>query len=114
MPPPDAAAGGRIDWLASYPKSGNTWMRLLLANYFAEAEDPHDINAPGVTRGVAGSRRLFDNALGIASNDLLPEEISALRPAAYRVIAEWSKSRLWLKVHDMQALSPDGGWLFPP
>ena len=24
----------RIIWLASYPKSGNTWLRTVLANYF--------------------------------------------------------------------------------
>jgi hypothetical protein len=24
---------GNIYWLASYPKSGNTWMRILLTNY---------------------------------------------------------------------------------
>tara|TARA_B100000427_G_C15020810_1_gene382501 strand:- start:17 stop:196 length:180 start_codon:yes stop_codon:yes gene_type:complete len=25
-----------ILWLASYPKSGNTWVRALLANYFSD------------------------------------------------------------------------------
>lgn len=29
-----------IVWLASYPKSGNTWVRLLLANYLARRDDP--------------------------------------------------------------------------
>ena len=24
----------KIVWIASYPKSGNTWMRYLLGNYF--------------------------------------------------------------------------------
>ena len=24
----------KIIWISSYPKSGNTWMRYLLANYF--------------------------------------------------------------------------------
>lgn len=31
-----------IFWLASYPKSGNTWLRLLLANWFAD--EPIGIN----------------------------------------------------------------------
>ena len=32
----------RIIWLASFPKSGNTWLRLLLANYFMpEGEEIH-------------------------------------------------------------------------
>lgn len=87
---------------------------MLLANYFSEADDPHDINAPGVTRGVAGSRWLFDNALGIPSDDLLPDEARALRPAAYRIVAERSATRFWLKAHDMQARLAGGDWLFPP
>lgn len=33
-----------IVWLASYPKSGNTWMRIFLANYLANTEKPLSIN----------------------------------------------------------------------
>lgn len=33
-----------IVWLASYPKSGNTWMRVFLANYLANADTPLSIN----------------------------------------------------------------------
>ena len=29
-----------IVWLASYPKSGNTWFRMFLANYEQNAEKP--------------------------------------------------------------------------
>lgn len=31
-------------WLASYPRSGNTFTRILLANYFAGGQDGYDIN----------------------------------------------------------------------
>ncbi|WCM28758.1 sulfotransferase domain-containing protein [Sphingomonas sp. QA11] len=106
--------GGRIDWLASYPKSGNTWLRLLLANYFSETDDPHDINAPGVTRGVARSRWLFDNFLGLSSSDLLPHEALALQPQVYHVMARRNAAPVWLKVHDRQQRLEDGSWLFPP
>ena len=33
-----------IVWLASYPKSGNTWMRALLTNYWRDGAAPADIN----------------------------------------------------------------------
>jgi hypothetical protein len=32
-------------WLASYPRSGNTFARILLANYFLAGEEAYDINA---------------------------------------------------------------------
>jgi len=31
-------------WLASFPRSGNTFTRILLANYFASDGEPYDIN----------------------------------------------------------------------
>lgn len=33
-----------IVWLASYPKSGNTWVRVFLANYLLNAEKPVPLN----------------------------------------------------------------------
>ncbi|MEM9499728.1 MAG: sulfotransferase, partial [Pseudomonadota bacterium] len=33
-----------IVWLASYPKSGNTWTRIFLANYLFNAPSPLNIN----------------------------------------------------------------------
>ena len=33
-----------IVWLASYPKSGNTWTRIFLANYLMNADQPVPIN----------------------------------------------------------------------
>ena len=37
-----------IVWLASYPKSGNTWFRAFLANLLHGGEQPVDINQFGV------------------------------------------------------------------
>ncbi len=36
---------GKIVWLASYPKSGNTWVRAFLHNYILQPETPHSINS---------------------------------------------------------------------
>ncbi len=33
-----------IVWLASYPKSGNTWLRVFLTNYLLNAKEPVPIN----------------------------------------------------------------------
>jgi len=33
-----------IVWLASYPKSGNTWARIFLANYFADRDKALSVN----------------------------------------------------------------------
>ena len=36
---------GKLVWLASYPKSGNTWVRAFLHNYIRDTETPHSINS---------------------------------------------------------------------
>lgn len=36
--------GKSIVWLASYPKSGNTWLRIFLANYLLDRKEPMPIN----------------------------------------------------------------------
>lgn len=103
-----------IDWLASYPKSGNTWMRLLLANYFSEVDQPHDINQPGVTNGIASLRWRFDEMMGLASSDLTDDEIDRLLPRMFETMVARNPAPQWIKVHDAQRRLPDGAWLFPP
>ncbi len=36
---------GGLVWLASYPKSGNTWLRAFLHNLLRDEDEPVDINA---------------------------------------------------------------------
>jgi len=104
----------RIDWLASYPKSGNTWMRMLLANYFSEKDAPHDINGPGVVNRMVASRAMFDEVTGIASADLTPEEADSLMPVMLGLLVAEAKEPIWLKVHDALWRLPDGRWRLPP
>ncbi|MFN4095691.1 MAG: sulfotransferase domain-containing protein [Sphingomonas sp.] len=72
-------------WLASYPKSGNTWLRLLLANL--RAERPADINRLPTEPALASARAPFDRVTLLASGLLTPDECDLLRPAAYRAMA---------------------------
>lgn len=103
-----------IDWLASYPKSGNTWMRMLLANYFNESDQPHDINATGVTSGIASARMRFEEILGLDSTVLTEDEVARLRPHALAALLELDPGPHWIKAHDAQMQLPQGDWLFPP
>ena len=60
---------GSIFWLASYPKSGNTWMRILLTNYMRNADEPADINR--LDGGpIASARQVFDDNVGVEASVL--------------------------------------------
>ena len=101
-----------IIWLASYPKSGNTWFRTFLANLRAEDEDPADINELR-TGTIASARAPFDIHTGLEASDLTPEEIDAMRPGVYRRMAETAERTGHHKVHDAYTLNGDGEPLFP-
>ena len=42
---------GKIIWLASYPKSGNTWLRAFLHNLLRDPPTGYDINSMPSRRG---------------------------------------------------------------
>jgi aryl sulfotransferase len=100
-----------IFWLASYPKSGNTWLRAFIATLlFGE---PADINKLGFLGGMASDRFDFDEALGIAAADLTLDQQTNLRPRAYEIWAAEAKRPLYCKAHDCYHATPAGEPLFP-
>ncbi len=108
----DESGPGRIIWLASYPKSGNTWLRALLTNYITPADSPADINELAGTP-IASSRALFDDEAGVTASDLTAEEIARYRPGVYRAVSAASCGRVFMKAHDAFTVGPAGP-LFPP
>ena len=94
-----SAIMSNIIWLASYPKSGNTWMRTLLANYLGDSDEPAHINQLG-GGPIASARQVFDDRVGIEASDLTPEEIDRLRPLVYEHVSAEAKETVFLKVHD--------------
>jgi hypothetical protein len=97
---------GGIYWLASYPKSGNTWLRTVLMNFRANAEQPVDIN--GLSTGRIASNRIWvDDVCGFDTSDLRQEEIENLRPEIYR----WTSAETetgFHKVHDAYRITASG------
>ncbi len=96
-----------ILWLASYPKSGNTWMRILLTNYLRDADEPADINQLD-TGLIASARQAFDENVGVEASDLTAEEIERYRPFVYEHISESSDQTRYLKVHDAFTYTDEG------
>jgi hypothetical protein len=74
-------------WLASYPKSGNTWFRILLANLWSKRDTPADINLIESTDSIASARNPFDQQTLIDSSLMTNDEIDRLRPATYAYAA---------------------------
>lgn len=76
-----------ILWLASFPKSGNTWLRAFLANLLSNAREPVDINAlPQFGWGDAKAE-LYETAAGRPIVEMTDEELHLLRPRVHRMMA---------------------------
>ena len=75
----------KIIWVASYPKSGNTWMRIFLENYLNNPVNPLDINQ--LESEIACKRSLFDELVGIEASNLSFDKIDGYRPGVHRILA---------------------------
>jgi aryl sulfotransferase len=106
-------------WLASYPKSGNTWLRMLIANLAAKDDRPVGINDAFGSSGIASARGPFDRLLLIDSGLLTHDEADCLRPLVYEELArglddderdprEAPPAVRFVKVHDAYTLTPLG------
>jgi hypothetical protein len=106
-------------WLASYPKSGNTWLRMLIANLAAKDDQPVGINDLSATGNIASARGPFDDLLLIDSGLLTHDEADCLRPRLYEELArgaddderdprETPLAVRFVKVHDAYTMTPLG------
>ncbi|TNE40242.1 MAG: sulfotransferase domain-containing protein [Alphaproteobacteria bacterium] len=90
---------GGIIWLASYPKSGNTWTRTFLHNLLLNPEKPVDINS--ITRFTLGDsdRGWFEKAGGKPYKDYSLREIAELRPKVHKAFTESYPDSVFVKTH---------------
>ncbi len=89
----------RIIWLASFPKSGNTWLRSFLANYFQPPGKTLDINSLRQFTTGDGRQDFFDRAAGGPFRGKTMEDWVKVRPKALRLIAASKSGHHFVKTH---------------
>jgi aryl sulfotransferase len=98
-------------WLASYPKSGNTWFRALLTAY----EDLDGaVNINSLAARHAARERLFERYLACEGSLLTIDETFVVRRELYLFLAGGTTSNEPQKVHDANLALANGKLLFPP
>ncbi|MFA7184150.1 MAG: sulfotransferase domain-containing protein [Victivallales bacterium] len=102
-----------LTWLASYPKSGNTWFRTFLTAILNPEQADVDINDMERTT-IASSREMLENFIDIESSEFTQDEIDLLRPDEYRALSEEGGERKYFKIHDAFTRNLAGEWIFPP
>jgi sulfotransferase family protein len=102
-----------IVWLASYPKSGNTWLRVFLANYVYNTEKPLPINQihrVGIGDSNSKAYRMVTKEVLDPGN---PAQGARIRPDVLRAIVNNKADINLVKTHCENAIAY-GVKLIPP
>ena len=87
---------GKIVWLASYPKSGNTWVRAFLHNYIVNAQTPQSINSLADFSAAESAAAFFGpDAAGLSN-----EQVQKLRPAVHEALTRLHPDLVFAKTHN--------------
>ena len=90
---------GQIIWIASYPKSGSTWLRAFLHNYVRDADAPHNINSlMDLTTGESGAARYQRHDPRPPSQYSIAD-VQRMRPAVHRALADAHPGLVFVKTH---------------
>lgn len=102
----DPADVKKIVWLASYPKSGNTWFRAFLTALLGDG----DLNINEMkTDGIFSSRGIFDSCTDMDSTYLYDDEVKNMLPDVFKYQAsQYQKDKLFIKIHDAYVLNSKG------
>lgn len=96
---------GRTIWLASYPKSGNTWFRAVYSAVVGTGT--LDINR--MAGGPQGADvEAFERVLGVPTYLLSNQEIQLLRPRVDEALDRATSDLRFRKIHDALHAGPSG------
>lgn len=98
---------GNLVWLASYPKSGNTWLRAFLHNLLHDRGGPLDLNTIARTSSGDALRADFERLAERPLDEIGDAGIAALRAPVQRAMAKAGRGNVLVKTHS--ALTRIGG-----
>lgn len=90
---------GNLIWLASFPKSGNTWLRTYLHHLMINPSAP--LPPDSLSRFTIGdhNRAWYDKAAGRSTWGMSEQEISKLRPSAQALMTAAFPDSVFVKTH---------------
>ncbi len=98
---------GKLIWLASYPKSGNTWLRAFLHNYLRNPAEPYQINRLldlTATENDGAFYRPFDAR---PAGQYAIADVQRMRPLVHRALTQSFPDYVFVKTHNA-AVAVDG------
>ncbi len=91
---------GGIIWLASYPKSGNTWLRAFLHNFMRGPDRSYDINRLADLTAGDSQTVWYRNLDPGFDQDYTNQRVRELRPHIHRAMSANSPDNIFVKTHN--------------
>ena len=91
---------GRIIWLASYPKSGNTWMRAFIHNLLRDPGQAYDINRLGEYSFSDSTIHYYNTYLTKPWQEWTTKDVMEARWKVQRDIGRLSPDDVFVKTHN--------------
>src|SRR5262249_20448031 len=91
---------GKIIWLASYPKSGNTWLRAFLHNFLRNPAEAYDLNRMDEFSLGDSAGMYYQKFLRKPIKEMTDEEIMILRPKVQEMHTRVSPDNVFIKTHN--------------
>jgi hypothetical protein len=92
-------AVGKIIWIASYPKSGNTWVRVFFNNLVNEAVDLKSINDARYLAPFENAGYFYQPHFSKPLSEVSDDELAKARPRVHRAIAAMAPGFVFIKTH---------------
>jgi len=88
-------------WLASYPKSGNTWLRAFIVNLIARPESPATLDQITAFFQSEANPKFYQRFLTKPVSEASFEELIALRPKVQQdIMSSQAQGSIMLKSHN--------------
>jgi len=91
---------GNIVWIASYPKSGNTWMRSFLSNLVGGGSRAQDINSLGEFCNNESNAKFYRPFFDKPLAEIDPVVIAKIRSEVHQSIAIKNTGTTFVKSHN--------------
>jgi hypothetical protein len=91
---------GKIVWLASYPKSGTTWLRAFLHNFLRPQDRPYDINRLNEFCESENDAALYHRYDPRSPRQYSLADVQRLRPLVHRDLTRAFPDLVFVKTHN--------------
>ena len=92
---------GKLIWIASYPKSGNTWVRIFLNTILINPDKPLSINEISRLTTTDSAPMLYEKLAGKSITEFDPDEVTRYRPLVHREMTKLHPNPVLVKTHSL-------------